>query len=119
MQNQMHTLGGIDAYELILNGNYILHKADVMIGEERSETFEIISLYGTEHRAKMQYFNSKGESGIMIAEITGNDFRINGEGIRFIGTFSADDSEIHGKWFHQMEDKTWREFIKLKLDRQP
>jgi hypothetical protein len=56
---------GIDSYELILDGNYILHKADVQMGNERSETLEIIQLDNSLEKAKMRYFNSKGEDGIL------------------------------------------------------
>ncbi len=65
---------GMDSYELILDGNYILHKADVMMGNERSETFELIKLYSSLDKAKMQYFNSKGEEGTMISFIINNEF---------------------------------------------
>ena len=64
----------MDSYELILDGNYILHKADVMMGNERSETFELIKLYSSLDKAKMQYFNSKGEEGTMISFIINNEF---------------------------------------------
>ena len=116
--NQTLILSGTDSYELILDGKYILHKADVIMGSERSETFEIISLTDTENRAEMQYFNSTGESGIMTSEITDNDFRINGEGIKFCGTINDKNSEIIGKWLLQTTDKNWKEFIDLKLEKQ-
>lgn len=58
------------------------------MGSERSETFEIISLTNMENRAEIQYFNSTGESGIITSEITDNDFRIHGEGIKFCGTIN-------------------------------
>lgn len=108
-------LSGTDSYELILDGNYILHKADVIMGSEKSETFEIISLTDTTGNAKMQYFNSKGESGTMKSEITNNDFRIYGDGIKFNGTINDKNSEVIGKWFLQADDKSWTEFINLKL----
>jgi hypothetical protein len=74
---------GIDSYELILDGNYILHKADVQMGNERSETLEIIQLDNSPDRAKMQYFNTKGEDGIMISSIINNEFKIEGKGLMF------------------------------------
>lgn len=105
-------LSGTDSYELILDGKYILHKADVIMGSERSETFEIISVTNIENRAEIQYFNSTGES-----EITDNDFRINGEGIKFCGTINDKNSEIIGKWLLQTTGKNWKEFIDLKLEK--
>jgi hypothetical protein len=116
--NETTNLSGTDNYELILDGNCILHKADVIMGNEKSETLEIIS---TGHRADialMQYFNSKGERGEMTGEITGNEFRIQGKGIKFIGTINNDNTEVTGKWFLQDENKSWIQFIILKLEKQ-
>ncbi len=110
--NQTLILNGTDSYELILDGKYILHKADVIMGSERGETFEIISVTNIENRAEIQYFNSTGES-----EITDNDFRINGEGIKFCGTINDKNSEIIGKWLLQTTDKNWKELIDLKLEK--
>lgn len=116
-ENQTLNLSGTDTYEIILDGNYILHKADVTMGNEKSETFEIVSLTDTTGKAKMQYFNSKGESGIMTSEITNNDFHINSDSIKFVGTINDKNSEVIGKWFLQAADNSWTEFIDLKLDK--
>jgi len=35
-------ISGTDTYEWILGGFFLLHKADVIIGNEKSETFEVI-----------------------------------------------------------------------------
>lgn len=51
-EGQRVQLIGTDSYELILDGNFILHKSDVKIGGEKSETFEIFKLDGSlEHVA--------------------------------------------------------------------
>src|SRR5690606_14887303 len=76
-------LTGIDSYELILDGNYILHKADVKLGNDRSETLEIIKLDNSFDKAVMQYFNTKGEDGKMLSSIVNNEFKIEGNGLKF------------------------------------
>lgn len=117
-KSQPLDLSGTDSYELILDGHYILHKADVMMGNDKSETFEMISLTSIPDHAQMQYFNSKGENGIMIGEISDNDFRIKGDGIKFDGVVNDKNSEIVGNWFLQEEDGSWTKFIDLKLEKQ-
>ena len=109
-------LVGTDSYEFILDKNYILHKADVKMGNERSETFEIITADSTS-KAQMNYYNSKGEHGSMTSRIDYNDFMIDGDGIYFRGTINEDNTEVSGKWFLQTEDKIWAEFIELKLQK--
>jgi hypothetical protein len=108
---------GIDTYEYVLNGNYILHKADVKMGNERSQTFEIISLGNYPTRAKMQYYNSKGQSGSMTGYLTRNIFKIRSSDMRFEGKFNEESTELIGKWFLKENDK-WTNFIDLKLKKQ-
>ncbi|MBF4464274.1 hypothetical protein [Flavobacterium sp. LC2016-12] len=112
-------LTGIDSYELILKGNYILHKAAVKMGTEKSETFEIIALLNNSiDFAKMHYFNSKGEDGVMKSSIINNEFDIQGKGLKFSGEINDENTLITGKWLTQSEDGNWSEFIKLKLEKQ-
>ncbi|QDW21565.1 hypothetical protein [Flavobacterium sp. KBS0721] len=108
---------GIDTYEYILNENYILHKADVMMGDERTQTFEIISLNNSKERAKMQYYNSKGESGSMTSYLVKNVFKIKSSTMKFEGKFNDENTELIGKWFVKESDK-WIDFIDIKLKKQ-
>lgn len=108
-------LKGTDSYEWILDGNFILHKADVTMGNEKSETFEMVILETPIDKAQMKYFNSKGESGTMQSELKDNAFNIQGNGIKFNGTINNENTEIVGKWYLRSESKGWERFIELKL----
>lgn len=111
-------LSGFDSYELILSGNYILHKANVKMGTDISETFEIIKFDNIIEEAVMTYYNSEGEDGTMRSEIKGNSFIIEGSGLRFQGSINNENSEVKGKWFKQTMGDKWIEFIELKLEKQ-
>lgn len=110
-------LDGTDTYEIVFDGHFILHKADVLMGNERNQTLEMISL-NPDGRAGMKYFNSKGEKGEMTGEISGDAFHIDGEGIRFRGRFESGTSVINGKWSLRSEDGNWQDFISIKLVKQ-
>ena len=111
-------LHGTDSYEIVLDGNFILHRAHVMIGDEKSETIEIIGPYIVNGSTPMQYFNPKGESGKMRCEIADNVFSISGDGLKFNGLLSDDHCNITGKWYMEKEEGAWTEYIDLKLVRQ-
>lgn len=111
-------LVGIDSYEFILDGNYILHKAHVKMDIMKSETFEIIELDNTIEKAKMYYYNAKGEKGVMTANITRNDFTINGDNIKFEGIINSENTLLIGKWYLLTEWNEWVEYIDLKLTKQ-
>ncbi len=115
---QTLTLSGTDSYELILHGNYILHKADVRMGDEKSETYEILAIDSSSGKAEMRFFNSSGESGVMTAQIVDDEFRIDGDRLKFAGKINDGDTEIVGKWFRQSDDTSWSEFIELRLEKQ-
>jgi hypothetical protein len=112
------TLMGTDSYEFILDGTCLLHKADVMIGNEKSETFEMITLDDSAEQIKMQYYNSKGESGVMKGSLSNNDFKIEGDKLKFEGILNNDNSILAGKWYMQTKENVWTEFIELKLKKQ-
>ncbi|MEJ8843896.1 hypothetical protein WG954_16005 [Lacibacter sp. H375] len=112
------TLHGTDSYEFILDGTCMLHKADVMMGNEKSETFEIITLDDSVEQIKMQYYNSKGESGIMKGSLINNDFKIEGDKLKFVGMLNSDNSLLAGKWYLQSAENVWTEFIELQLTKQ-
>ena len=111
-------LAGIDSYEFILDGNYILHKAEVKMGNEKSETFEIIALGNSIEHGIMQYYNSKGESGVMTSSLVKNNFKIKGDKIKFEGTINDENTRIVGKWYLQADNEEWTEFIDLSLTKQ-
>ena len=106
---------GTDSYEFILDGTCILHKAAVMMGNEKSETFELIMLDDSADEAKMHYYNSKAEHGVMKGFLTNNDFKIEGEKLKLTGTLNDENSLLTGKWYLQTGDNVWEEFIDLKL----
>lgn len=111
-------LSGVDSYELILDGNFILHKADVKMGNDEIRTFEIIKLSASIETAEMHYFNSKGEDGVMTGFIVNHEFRIEGTGLRFRGIINEENTEISGKWYTQAKGREWADFMDLRLEKQ-
>ena len=111
-------LTGTDSYEFILDGNCILHKANVNMGDEAVETFELMLLDTSLENVAMHYYNSKGETGAMKGSLTGNEFKIENEALKFEGYLNAENSELIGKWYRIADDLRWTEFIDLKLTKQ-
>ncbi len=115
--NDNSKLTGTDSYEFILDGNFILHKANVTMGKQKSETVELISVNRSAAKANMQFYNSQGETGTMTAHLKGNVFTIEGDGLKFNGTINAKNSEVTGTWYQQNKKKEWLAFIHLKLQK--
>ena len=112
--HQTLTIEGSDTYEMILNENFILHKAEVIMGNENSQTLEIITPEG-ENSATMQFYNSDREQGIMNGEINHGEFKINGDNLKFNGSIS--EKEIKGNWYRRNKENNWEKFIELRLEK--
>lgn len=110
-------VSGIDTYEWLPGGYFLLHKADVSIGEERSETHEIIGFDKHARHYTMQYYNNKGESGTMKAEHRDGKWTFTGEGLRFNGGFKHADNEFSGIWERKQDNGTWDHFMEIRLVR--
>jgi len=110
-------LTGTDRYELILDGNYILHTANVRLGAEKSETVELIKLESSVDHASMHYFNNKGEDGSMIGFLAGDEFRMEGKELKFEGTINAENTRITGNWYTQSADGKWICLMDIQLEK--
>ncbi|OAV46312.1 DUF1579 family protein [Lewinella sp. 4G2] len=106
---------GTDTYELILNGYFVLHKADVMMGKERSKTFEIIGLDPQNDRITLEHYNNQGASGKMSGTLKNNELKIYGEMLRFKGKLNASDNQLIGTWEKKDDLGEWKSFLGMKL----
>lgn len=106
---------GTDRYEWILEANFILHTADVMMGQIRSETLEIIKPGEEAEKAAMHYFNADGRNGTMYGYIVDDEFRIEGEHLKFEGKFLNEGDALLGNWWQWSTEGKWELFIELQL----
>ena len=114
-QNPEMKISGTDVYEMILGGFFILHTADVLMGNEKSQTYEIIGWDQPNDQATFQHYNNQGLSGKMTGIIKNNEFKINGEGLRFNGQINNNDKEIAGTWEKLTDQNNWVAFLKMNF----
>lgn len=108
-------ISGTDIYEWLPGEFFLLHKADVMIGEERSQTFEVIGVDRNTGACLMQFYNNKGESGSMFATFEDNIWRFQGDTLRFTGSFKNSGLEFSGVWEQLNEKKAWIHLMDISL----
>lgn len=109
---------GADSYELILDGRFILHKANVLMGKQRSQTYEIIGIGKSGKTYTMQHYDNSGDSGFMSATCKNGKWNHLGKELRFTGKFSKNEKEFSGLWERFSRNK-WRAFIEIKLTKKP
>ena len=107
---------GTDTYEWAAGESLILHKVDVMIGNERKESVEIIGFDSSTNTYPMVSFDKSARSTKMYAEFNHNLVKFLSETLRFTGSFSDDKRTISGIW-EQFEKDEWIIFMEIKLSK--
>lgn len=109
------TVKGTDTYQWLPGDYFVLHIADVLMGDNKSYTHEIIGHDAKAGDFTMQYFNNAGESGMMTATVKDEQWEILGDALRFRGGFSENDTVFSGIWERLEAGKNWVLFIKIRL----
>ena len=89
-----------------------------MVGDQFSETIEMILLDVNPQKATLYYFNSEGEQGKMKGSIVEDQLKLESEQWRFEGRFSLNDNIIRGVWFIKEENnENWIKLIEITLEK--
>lgn len=109
------TLAGTDTYEWLVGESVILHRVDVLMGDERVRSAEVI---GPEEGGYfMRSYDPTGEAGVMKATFADGVWSFTGEQQRFRGGFSETGETFSGLWEQKGEDGTWMPWMDLQLER--
>ena len=108
---------GTDTYEWLPGEFFLLHKADVLIGGDKNQTFEIIGFDKLTGKYTMQHYDNRGNSGFMTATCEGKIWTFIGEGLRFTGGFKNNHEEFSGIWEKSADGKNWNHFMDIQLNK--
>lgn len=106
---------GTDTYEWLPGEYFLLHKVDVFVGDEKTETLEIIGFDEQTGKYTMQHYDNKGNSGFMTATCVDGVWTFIGETLKFTGEFKKEDKEFSGVWKRLMDGNNWTHFMDIKL----
>ncbi|HYF70696.1 MAG TPA: DUF1579 family protein [Ohtaekwangia sp.] len=110
-------ISGTDTYEWLPGKYFLLHKANVLMGDEKIETFEIIGFDIEKNIYTMQHYDSQGNSGFMSATHIGNNWTLQGDSLKFTGGFKSDHKEFSGRWEQLNPNGSWADFMDINLNR--
>ncbi|MCX2451683.1 DUF1579 family protein [Pedobacter sp. PLR] len=108
---------GFDSYEWIVDGFFLLHKADVVIGSDNSKTHEIIGYDHFKHHYTMQHYDNKGDSGFMTATVNDGIWTFSSDRLRFKGGFNEKEDVFSGAWEQLTPSKIWTHLMDIKLSK--
>jgi len=101
------TITGTDKYEWFPGKKFLIHTADVMVGEEKIDVIEIIGDYNEAKDAcAMHAFQNDGNHDIMWAKVIGSDeFIFEGDDTRATLTIHASENTMSARWERLHNDK--------------
>jgi len=106
---------GIDTYEWLPGGYFLIHNVNVLIGGVNSIAIEIIGYDTLNNNYFMHSYDNQGNNIIMQASINNKNLIFTGEKIRYKGKFSDDGMSITGNWEYLDDDLNWKLWMDIKL----
>lgn len=110
---------GIDAYEWLPGKQFMIHKADVMVGDDKVDVIEIIGEYDEIKKAcAMHAFQNDGSHGLMWASINvDGSFLFAGDDIRATLTVNQDGKTMDAKW-ERLDNAKWVYWMDMHFTKQ-
>lgn len=108
---------GIDTYEWALGKAFIIHKVDVVIGEENIESVEIISEPedGT-NSFKMLSSDLRGEQTEMnLHVISENVFEILGDKMKAELNILKEGKSMKAQWYRSDDNQSWQPWMTMRF----
>ena len=107
---------GTDSYEWLLNNQFILHKVNVTIGNEKTEAFEIIgSADASKNLFNLRSFDNKGGFLEMKGALDEKGkFHITGNKMRSILSV-IDNTKMMAEWEKSDDNQNWIPWMEITL----
>lgn len=107
---------GMDTYEWINDGFFLLHRVDVFMGDTRTEVIEIIGYDSNKKSYFMQSFDNKGELATMYATLEKSGvFKIVDNKMRSTLSVNKNGNHMMAKWERSEDGKKWIPWMDVKL----
>lgn len=108
-------IAGVDEYEWLPGGFFLLHRVDVRIGGAPAQALEIIGWDAERGTYFMRSFDHQGNTGEMQASLGGDGtWTFTGDAERFTGAFSDGGDSLSGRW-ERREDDRWLPWMDVRL----
>jgi hypothetical protein len=115
--SEVMRIEGTDEYEWMAGGRWVIHRVDVMMGDDRTQALELIGEPGGDGTFTMRAFDASGAFDTMTLVVRGRTFHAQGDGVRNTLTVNDDGSAMAAVWERQAEDKSWFRWMRIDFDR--
>ena len=106
--NAAQKIKGTDSYEWALHGRFLLHRADVLIGNEKVEVIEMIGGASDAGSIPMRSFDNQGNFMVMEGRMeNASTLIITGKNMRSRLTLENDASRMSAQWERLIDKNQW------------
>jgi hypothetical protein len=109
-------IAGIDEYEWLPGGFFLLHRVDVRMGGDRVQALEIIGWDAEGGAYFMRSFDSQGGTAEMQATLHDGTWTFQGDAERFTGGFGDGGGTLSGRW-ERREGDGWMPWMDVRLSK--
>lgn len=111
------TIDGTDEYEWMPGGKWIVHRVDVMMGDDHVHALELIGEHDAETGTyAMRAFDGSGAYGTMTAHLNADgSWTFLGDGMRSTLWPSTDRSSMTALWERQGRSGVWIRWMDMRF----
>lgn len=106
---------GVDTYEWLPGGFFLMHKIDARVGDEEIKGIEIIGYDASSQTYPTRSFDNKGNTGAYQASVRDGVWTFRGEAERFTGSFSDGGDTLTGAWERSSDGSKWLPWMHVIL----
>jgi hypothetical protein len=107
------SVDGTDEYEWMAGGHWLVHRVDVLMGEDRTRALELIGDPAEDGAFAMRAFDGSGAYDEMRLTPDGRTLRTQGDGVRNTLTVAEDGGSMAAVWERTTEAGTWIRWMEL------
>lgn len=111
-------ISGMDTYEWISGGFFILHRVDVFMANKRTEVIEIIGYDKSRKSFFMKSFDNHGEATTIYAVLEKSGvLKLGDKKMKSTLTVNKSGNSMTAKWQLSENGKTWKPWMDIKLSK--
>jgi hypothetical protein len=109
---------GVDTYEWIPGGFFLLHRWDTHMPDGRTQGVEIIGYDSASGTYTVHSYDSSGNTDVMHARVANDTWTFEGKSLRFTGGFRDGGDTLAGIWEQRPgEGAPWVHWLDVTLSR--
>ena len=109
-------ISGTDIHEWVCDGKFLLHRVEVIMGNETVKVIEMIGYEPEADRYPMRSFDNKGNFTTMYSVVDEDGvWKIYAEGMRSTLTIDKDRKTMKAYWKQSADGVAWNDWMEMRF----